>query len=790
MLKVVLTDTFSKCLRKLQTAGKKGKDAIMRAKAAQADAATTGVITLTRTKHGESRLKNIEKYDLGDGYRLVVQVIQDDLKIFAFLFVGDHEDAERWLENHKKYQWVKSEKDNTLQFVQVSIENEIKTNYVEPNLDNAEELLQLPLLRKISTDDLFSIGIKELTYNYLTSITGNDWERDPQGIIDYIETNENTEIALLCIDLLTLAYKGEIDALNMRLKLELHQASLPDEAILTIAINDDINNETIVTWEEVNSLPENSSWSDWLLFLHPEQKKIARNDFNGPARLRGVSGSGKTCVMLHRARYLATKYKSPVLLITLTESMRKLLEVLIKDLCGVESSYIQSITVNSLGEKIINGLHPRGLAAFTKPNESANDSNESDAIRFVKNHIGYNISKLRDMNDVQLKKFIFEEYNYVMGRLPLSKLENYLDTKAFMRRGRGERLTKEGRQICYDAMKHIVDRLVQVHQLDYVCITQAANALLKGDQTTLNQLGWDSIDMEELKRNISDHFSPYRCILVDEVQDLSQLEVEMIANMPVNSSFTISNIEDGLFLVGDGAQTIYNKGFVLRECGVSVANRSYVLKKNYRNSFEIMKAAYALIESYEYADVDEDNIQKPTQPDYPNRLGEKPFIVKCLKQNDEVEFVSQKIKSLIEEYQQINETQKYPEICIIGLNKVIRNLIQSKLRGLGINCYELKENVGIDQESVSISTIESAKGHEFQYVFISNVISSLIPKDDYNETLSKEASRLYVAMTRAREKLFITYSVEGNNSPSPFLIHLQNESNEYEYKNGELIIVD
>ena len=91
----------------------------------------------------------------------------------------------------------------------------------------------------------------------------------------------------------------------------------------------------------------------------------------------------------------------------------------------------------------------------------------------------------------------------------------------------------------------------------------------------------------------------------------------------------LAECENGLFLVGDGVQTIYRRGFSLRNAGIAVANRSFVMKKNYRNTQEVLCAAFGLIEHYEIADVDEDNIVRPTEPDFPKRHGEKPIILKC-----------------------------------------------------------------------------------------------------------------------------------------------------------------
>ena len=44
---------------------------------------------------------------------------------------------------------------------------------------------------------------------------------------------------------------------------------------------------------------------EWMVYLHPSQRAIVRADFNGPARVRGGPGTGKTVVALHRARRLA-----------------------------------------------------------------------------------------------------------------------------------------------------------------------------------------------------------------------------------------------------------------------------------------------------------------------------------------------------------------------------------------------------------------------------------------------------------------------------------------------------
>ena len=45
----------------------------------------------------------------------------------------------------------------------------------------------------------------------------------------------------------------------------------------------------------------------WRVFLHPSQEKLVAKKFNGPARVLGGAGTGKTVVAMHRARHLASR---------------------------------------------------------------------------------------------------------------------------------------------------------------------------------------------------------------------------------------------------------------------------------------------------------------------------------------------------------------------------------------------------------------------------------------------------------------------------------------------------
>ena len=151
-------------------------------------------------------------------------------------------------------------------------------------------------------------------------------------------------------------------------------------------------------------------------------------------------------------------------------------------------------------------------------------------------------------------------------------------------------------------------------------------------------------------------------------------------------------------LVGDGAQKIYSRGFTFKACGISVANRSFVLQKNYRNTREILEAAYGLIKSYEFADVDEDDVKVPTAPHWSSRHGEKPLIVKCSSVVDECNFVVSAIAEMIaaraadDDAEDIEDESVLP-ICVIGFNPADRERIGNALRAAGIPVADLREDV-------------------------------------------------------------------------------------------------
>ena len=100
------------------------------------------------------------------------------------------------------------------------------------------------------------------------------------------------------------------------------------------------------------------------------------------------------------------------------------------------------------------------------------------------------------------------------------------------------------------------------------------------------------------------------------------------------------------------------------------------------------------------------------------------------------------------------------------------------------NLKELLKNASSSNSNISISTIHSAKGLEYDNVFIMDLIDGEFPQksilNSFDEKLLEEERRLfYVAMTRARKRLFLFTIKERNNlpvEPSIFYNELKNKN--------------
>lgn len=141
----------------------------------------------------------------------------------------------------------------------------------------------------------------------------------------------------------------------------------------------------------------------------------------------------------------------------------------------------------------------------------------------------------------------------------------------------------------------------------------------------------------------------FRSILVDEVQDLSTIELELLFG-------TVDTQENNIFLTGDPEQQVYPKEHNLKKSGIEVSSRRF-FKRNYRNPRQILEAGLELLKRYGNQGIDPDDDKNLLSPQYAARNSAKPLLVRCQNIDDELNYISKLVR------RRQNET--FLPICII-----------------------------------------------------------------------------------------------------------------------------
>ncbi len=82
----------------------------------------------------------------------------------------------------------------------------------------------------------------------------------------------------------------------------------------------------------------NAPLEKWRVFLHPTQRRLVERRWNGPVRVLGGAGTGKTVVAIHRARWLARNLpgKDRILFVTFTRNLAADIENNLRSICSPE----------------------------------------------------------------------------------------------------------------------------------------------------------------------------------------------------------------------------------------------------------------------------------------------------------------------------------------------------------------------------------------------------------------------------------------------------------------------
>lgn len=684
---------------------------------------------IRKTRHGESRIKNCVKYDLYEAYRLIT--IEKAGHRF-WLFVGTHDETDHWIKTHKGLQPLIDLKKKRVTLSLVStIPEEIPPSPPPQPTPNPEELLFAAL-----PDELVGpLRADPKTGWYVVGVSRTNFDEFGEKLL---ESESARGHALF--DAAYHLYKGEHQQASARLGLHLGTIEqVPeDKKVLDTAFESGANQDNLVrlrdlSEHELKYLLEPSHFEQWMLFLHPDQKSLATTDFEGPARVTGVSGSGKTVLLVHRARHLATHDPSAkILIVTLNKPLATLIQGLIVKLCNEqERKQITVLPMYELCWEILLELGEQpSRMQLLDPLSGEDVRGNSWTDFFTHDHRQSTFRPLLESlenrkGDLDPSLYLRDELIWIRSALGKSERTRYLQMH---RTGREIPMTEPRRREILGLLEDWEEWM-------------DAGDLLDPEGVSLRAY--------ELRDRIKANRFRFRYILADEAQDLSTVELSILIRL-------ISDPTNGLFLVGDAAQRVYPRHCSLISAGIHISGRAKVIRKNYRNTRQILEVANAVIQAFPPPKGDEPEGFQLLDPEFSDRTGSIPQIEtfdSCDAQNEWIK----------EEIRRIREMHPDAPICVASPREDTRIHLQNLLRHHGISSAQLDTN-SWNSNDVLISDLEKVKGFEFYAMFVCDLTIRMVPAVGLpREEWWRDACHLYVAMTRAREEL--TLCVVKKDSP-------------------------
>ncbi len=423
----------------------------------------------------------------------------------------------------------------------------------------------------------------------------------------------------------------------------------------------------------------------------------------------GTAGSGKTTIALLRAELLSNlPGNAKVLLVTFNGA-------LVKYMRGIDNPPSNKLTVENYHTWARGYLNSRGK--MPSWNGILGPDKKAYYIEQAVNELkGQNPGESTFRRPVE---FFIDEITFV-ERFGFSDLNTYREA---------ERVGRAGVYLSRDNRKWVLEVYAR-----YIELREAAGRMYD----------WDDLALYAYNELLSDDTDRlYTHIIVDEGQDFSPMMIRsLVAEVKPGGSFTF---------FGDVAQQIYGSRLSWRDSGID-ASRIWRFDMNYRNPATITAFANDITRS-KYWQQNEDMVAATNQI----AEGPKPILIKFENKAREMNWIVQRAIA----------TGKVSSTVIVCRNRADIDSFMRVLRNRGCNATEIdKDTPGYAHvKTVYLTTFHAAKGLEFENVFVPFLSDDKFPDPDtvtkaisQDEAYSDELKLLYVATTRSKYALYMTYS--------------------------------
>ncbi|MGJ0152189.1 UvrD-helicase domain-containing protein [Streptomyces sp. CH8.1] len=451
----------------------------------------------------------------------------------------------------------------------------------------------------------------------------------------------------------------------------------------------------------------------WMTFLHPDQVALVRRNWSGPARISGPAGTGKTVVALHRAAHLARRTTGRIPYVTFANNLPRVQSTFLRTMAPSVADRVDFRSLHSWAQEF---LQERGVQV-----RLSGDKAET-AFSRAWTHVGRE-SRLAQIDPGHL--YWREEIDYVIKGRGLTRFEEYANV---VRRRRRAGLHRTQRQSVWELYEEYEARRHERGVHDFNDVLSMALAEASGEQGP----------------------PPYAAVIVDEVQDLTLVGVRLLHAL-------VGDAPNGLLLVGDGQQTVYPGGFRLTDAGIDIrGDRGQVLRTNYRNSKQILDAALAVVADDAFEDIDGERTPGRRDVDLTFHDGNVVRVAAPTADAHDRELVGA-LRAL--------PAGALADTALLSPSRRALEHYQRLLTRAEIPVCQLEQYDGHPVDAVKLGTYRRAKGLEFKNVLLPRYddgsTDATADTDTARERAELRRSQLFVAMTRARDLLWLGSVVAG-----------------------------
>ena len=687
---------------------------------------------LPTTNHGESRIKDCVKYKLTGGCRLVT--VQKDGRCF-FLYIGDHDDCQKWIDGHRGLDPA------------VDKDGRLVMRFQSENLDPSVRIAGEPefssgrLYEELSEEDFGFLveGLPRTVVRCIKLLESTDEDTDILEVANDIGDEDRRKAVY---DVFALLRLGKFKSAGNRVASLRGDIMSPKSDTKVRGGEDFRVIDSSRDAEQFEHFVKSAHYKDWMMFMHPDQERIATEEFAGPAKLTGVSGSGKTCIVVKRAVTLAERYlDESILILTLNRPLAGLIRDLVFHYCAFQEvrERIEILPFFELCQRLLKKFEPQNEKLYDDRTWKTMEHIDEVWREYYRCELNNRDAEcMQPVHDslisqgIDAESYIREEFDWIRSAVRYDQRREIYCDRVLKRSGRSHPLGKGFRSMLLEGLGKWEKKMRDVGITDYLGVATA------------------------LYRYLNELQPKYRCVLIDECQDFGTIELQLVMRLVKDGS-------DNLFFCGDAAQHVSWKHQSFKDAGIILPGarslKALKVDRNYRNNRNILRAAHHILNEYLTEEMIEKEDFEILYPKFADFGGPSPLRLKSDSLVDEIAYAVAYAESYLEGYP---NRKACVAICGYSPHQIEEFGKSNQIRSIPV----LEGTMSIDDNQLFLSGLEQTKGFEFDLVCIVNARSGTIPNPATPpHEQFRDLSKLYVAMTRAKLELIISYS----DDPSPYI---------------------